>query len=1078
MAVKRFLITKTKFIPPLLKESTVHRPHLMKKLHQVYHYPLTLIHSGPGYGKSTVLSAFLSAQTKPYCWYSLSKQEDDFIPFLVHMIYAVQSRFPYFGEKIVDYLQNEERANLEEDIEFLCSEYINELFTIQEDFIFVIDDIHIIEHSSQTKKWLISFISHLPSHVHLVLSGRIRLHWDIITKMLVRGNLLELSEAELAFTKEEIEVLFSHSYGCELESEQVDKIYQLTEGWIIAIQMIWQQMKIRGGLDGYQGENPASNEELLRFLTMEVFVNQPEEVQLFLLKTAIFDEFHVKLCYDLYQWKDTNEMLQYLLDQNLFIVQIGEGLYRYHPLFRDFLLKRLRKNEPFFYRVHRQAADYYCKSGQFEKAIYHYQEIGEEEKIAYILQYNGQQLLSEGKIETLSEVLDKLSMEVKNKFEMLWFLEGELNRYFCKYERALTCYSQLEELAQEKRDRYLESFGKEGKARIYLDTIQPAKADGYLSKAIERMGQSEGNAEREIQLYSLMAENLLNLGKAQEAEKWLEKCKELQANFKKVELESRLYLRTGRLLEAKKLLEHAQFEEEGQNHSSRSHRETDLLLSIIFSYTGEGERAKRLAEKGIFRGAARKAPFVEACGWMRLGHAVQLLERYEPNLAAKCYETSIDLMEQINMSRGKSEAYMGLCLLFGKLTDYQKAYQYGQMALEEPSRVKDLWLTTYITLALGINAFYNRRWEESEFYFMKCKENFEECGDKYGYIVTLFWLAYLYDALKEKRTFKQYIKEFLTLIKHHHYEFFIENHTLFGPADIETIVPLLLAAKELNVKEDYVSSLLRRLGYKELGFHPGYTIRVQTLGDFQVWIGNEKLSEKSWKREKAKELFQLLITKRDKMISKSEILELLWKEQEEEAAQRDFKVALNALNRAIEPNRKARANTFFIVREGTFYGLNKEASFEIDAVRFEKLIEEGLEESNRRLAIEKLSRGLEYYQGDYLSGSRYDDWCLEERERLLLLYLRGAERLAQMFVAEERFDEAIRWCESILTHDPCWEEAYRLLMYCYYRKQNRSYALRLFEKCQKHLQQELGVEPMESTKKMFAMIKDVPFLPL
>ena len=53
---------------------------------------------------------------------------------------------------------------------------------------------------------------------------------------------------------------------------------------------------------------------------------------------------------------------------------------------------------------------------------------------------------------------------------------------------------------------------------------------------------------------------------------------------------------------------------------------------------------------------------------------------------------------------------------------------------------------------------------------------------------------------------------------------------------------------------------------------------------------------------------------------------------------------------------------------------------------------------------------------------RYEDWCIEERERLLVLYLRGAERLARLQVKAESYDRAIHWCEAIVQKDSCWEE--------------------------------------------------------
>ena len=110
------------------------------------------------------------------------------------------------------------------------------------------------------------------------------------------------------------------------------------------------------------------------------------------------------------------------------------------------------------------------------------------------------------------------------------------------------------------------------------------------------------------------------------------------------------------------------------------------------------------------------------------------------------------------------------------------------------------------------------------------------------------------------------------------------------------------------------------------------------------------------------------------------------------------------------------------------------------------------------------------YKGDFLPDQKYADWCLNERERLLVYYLRCSEKLAQLLVARKKFDSAIQLCERVIEKDPTWEEAYRLLMFCYYHKNNRSQAMKWFAKCKHYLESELGVEPMFSTKKMYDMV--------
>ena len=60
-----------------------------------------------------------------------------------------------------------------------------------------------------------------------------------------------------------------------------------------------------------------------------------------------------------------------------------------------------------------------------------------------------------------------------------------------------------------------------------------------------------------------------------------------------------------------------------------SHRETDVLLSLIYSMTGQVELAMESAAKGIQLGKREKSGFVEAVGWIRMGHAKVLQDPFD-----------------------------------------------------------------------------------------------------------------------------------------------------------------------------------------------------------------------------------------------------------------------------------------------------------------------------------------------------------------------------------------------------------------------------------------------------------------
>ncbi|MBO8157316.1 MAG: transcriptional regulator [Bacillaceae bacterium] len=1068
-------VLKTQFSPPAVKERYVRRANVYQKLRLIPAYPLTLLHSGAGYGKSTALSLFFQDANIQPCWYSITQYDDDFSPFLTKIIYAIRTLHPDFGGRILEELKSIDHYVHDQEIWSLMTMMVNELSSLKEDLALVLDDLHHVDSSSPIESWLQLFIEHLPDHIHLVISSRSRPKWPILTRMKVKGELLEIQQNDLLFGIDEMEHLLVDVYGLSVSKEKLRGIHQTTEGWAIACGMFVEQLRSGERLDAILQMERRSLQDLFDYLAMEVLSKQSPVIQKFLEQTSVLEVISADVCDAILGMRGSDQLLEDLSDQNLFLHAIDDRHYRYHALFKAFLENRLKKDQPDeFVQLHEKAARYYEQKGNMEQAIFHLEQNENHGRAAQLLSKYGLVMLREGKIQSLFERLQQLPESEKDFFPVLWYLEGEILRYRSKYKSSEQCYDRAIQAEQvQHHDVEVKSLAYEGKARIYLDTIQPDKAERILQQAIEFREQMNGSSEDMARLYHMLGENLLNAGHAQKAEGWFNRAKELNLPLDESNLEARLYLRTGRLFKAKKLLleRKESVPLNDAKHLPQTHRETDILLSIIEAFMGNGEESKRYAQMGIELGLKYQAPFVEACGWMRMGHAVQLHNRYETKLAEDCYKTSLDMMEKLNVSRGKAEPYMGLCILYGMQGEYEKAIEAGRKGLFETEKVKDVWLSALIQQCMAIAAIYSKKYDEAKKLLKETKDSFTLCHDDYGLMLSAFWNAYICFELQNWDEFAVWMREFIKKLQVGSYDFFIRQRTTFGPQDMQNMVPMLYKAQEMDIQRNVVMKWLHESGYQNMHHHPGYTLRVKTLGQFRVWLGNREIQETDWQRGKARELFELLVTRRKKMLTKEEIFQCLWPDQNEESANRSFKVALNALLKTLEPERKARAESFFIKREGTAYGLNPASGYELDLEDFEEWVNTGLEEENPAKAKEFLEKGLACYNGEFLPERRVEDWCITERERLEVLFLRGAEKMAQVSVRLNELDTCIHWCQKILEVDPTWEEAYRLLMYSYYQKNNRPQALKWYQKCKDVLKRELGVEPMQPTRDMYHMIR-------
>lgn len=785
---------------------------------------------------------------------------------------------------------------------------------------------------------------------------------------------------------------------------------------------------------------------------------------------------------------------------DLFTVALGEGHYRYHHLFHEFLNARAHDHPTACQERHRRAATYFQGLGNDEEAIYHWLAAAEWDEAAEAIARAGEPALRAGRLAVASGWIDALPADVLAARPRLQALLGDIARLRSRFDEALAWYAQAEDIWRARGDVAGLSRALHGQASVYLDTVRPAQAEAVLQEAL-RLAEGIDDRVSRARLLELLAENKLNLGKPAEAEALRTQAQALRdAGPTEDALSLRVKLRTGQHTEARRILE-AQVEAErraahnGQVGPPRAHRESMLLLSLIDAFQGRAESAFALAREGIALGERLGAPFVVAVGHMRLGHAWQLAVPRPPilapgaapvearygdpaaarNEAIRCYETAIALGDRLEVRRTRAEAMWGLTRAYGFFPAAETSpagdLASGERAAGEGVEIArwagDAWVAALIELTLGASYVLAGQPERGLETLGRVLIAFRDCGDTFGRAATRLWQGLAHHQLRQSQHLTAVLEDLLALCEANSYDDLLVAPTLHGPPDPRRIIPLLLEARGRRIRPAYVARLLALAGLPDILAHPGYQLRVQTLGAFRVWRGEAELAPREWQRDKARQLFQLFVTERGRWLQRDEIVDRLWPSLGPETAARDFKVALNALNRAVEPDHHPDELFAFIAREGTAYRLRPEADLWLDAAAFERRCEAGLRGPltgpGSAETLAHLRAALRLYAGDYLPDALYDDWSAEARERLLTLYLRAADRLATTLLNRRQYDEALDACQAILARDACWESAYRTMMQAYARQGNRAQACRTYQRCIEALRQQLDVPPAAET---------------
>ncbi|MGG0936348.1 BTAD domain-containing putative transcriptional regulator [Brevibacillus centrosporus] len=1058
-------VSITKITPPTPKPYVLRRPTLAKKLRLMDHVPFCVVHAATGYGKTMAVATFLHDAARETCWYFLSEVDQVLSAFLYGLVESVRRVLPHFGESLMQKLTEETEAL---EPHRLAELFVREWMQLQahSDYFVVLDGFQFIPKDSPVDVFVRKLAGQLPHRFKLVVLSRTRLTWTEMELWKTRGDCLEVDTADLTFSRDDSEAFFQDEYDVWLSDEEWSRVEQVSRGWVLSLRFLGDKMAMGTSVS----ESLRDLSRLVHLLDAEVWSQLDGSLQTFLMKCAVLEQFEEEDCRQVLGNEGVKNLRE-AHDGNLFISVDAQGRHFFHPLFHRLLASKLASHSDLYLEVNEAAALWYRRKGEDGKAFEHLQLAAKWDVLGEWLYQASERLLMDGKLDVLYHWITLLPDTIKEEKHWLWFYQAEVERYRCHYVNAFGSYQHFIDLSQTKHDLIGQCRGLEGMARVHLDSVQGGdRAETLLKQAIELLPPAEQGQETAPRLYRVLAEIYTNRGDAKQAAEWYGKSQELE-QLTEVELESRLLFRTGRLQSSIQLLENKSLDERKKHPKlTRSYRETSLLLSFVYALNGDWERGWQAAETAIELGRAANSPFVEANGYVRKAHAALISQQLPAEEIRLLYEKGLRMMEELQSTRGKSETLLGLTLLYGREKALDLALQYGERGKQETDAMRDDWLNSLVRMAIGIAYATYGKDREAQEVFADCVERLSKCGDSYGVVTSQLWISYLAYRNKEWDKFVPAMTQALSLMQSGEYHFLLRRPTMLTPQDVQQLMPVLIEAERRQVSPDYVSQLLNDLGLQNVTFHPGYTLRIQTLGQFRVWLGENELSEKAWQRGTAKLLFQLLLTKRQHLLAREEIMNRLWADSDEESAIRDFKVALNALNKALEPNRAARAETFFIQRHGSSYGFNLASGYHIDVEEFEKLVTLGLAEADPVQAAILLEKGLGYYQGDYLPECRYDDWCVEERERLQALFLRGAERLAKIRLEENRLEGVIRWCEAILKVDDCWEEAYRLLMTAYYRLNNRKQAIRWYEKCVAKLQEQLGVAPMLATQETYQKI--------
>lgn len=446
------MLLKTKFIAPAYNQKSVDRQRLLARLTARTARKLVLISAPAGYGKTTLILQWLQELDRRVCWLSLDEHDNKPLRFWNYFVGSIQTAIDGFGKEAEQLLAQEQ------SVEAVVTSLVNELSEWSmsgNELSIVLDDFHNVSDPDTLRSfaYLIDFI---PPNVEIVITTRFEPSLPI-SRWSVKNWVDAIYASDLVFNYDESKTFFKDYMSLAFTDKQVQDIYLRTEGWIAAMQ-----------LSALSASSKPSNEQayistkhLLAderhfsdYVISEILGQQPQELQDFLIESSCLIRLNAALCDHIRETNDSRELLQNLEQKNLFVIPMDNhgDWFRYHEMFRDSLLKRLKKTRrERLVALQTRAIDWLIENNQPHEAIEQAVQLQEWELLADLLVENGSNLIHEGHHLPMLDWLAAVPEKVKARSPRLLMLRIWALFFSNKIEVIQPLLDELEALVDQQR---------------------------------------------------------------------------------------------------------------------------------------------------------------------------------------------------------------------------------------------------------------------------------------------------------------------------------------------------------------------------------------------------------------------------------------------------------------------------------------------------------------------------------------------------------------------------------------------------------------------------------------------------
>lgn len=1009
----------------------MHRDALIKQLHAGIGHGLIVLQAPAGYGKTALLSDFITGIDYSVRWLSLDSSA------AVPEAFAAQLASALLGD---DAAEPPAALGRNGDIGAYLGALLARAADSDDPVLLVIDNAHELNDSDESLDILEWLIDSVPEGFEIVISGRQLPALLTIDQDIATGAILVLDAASLAFSQEEIEAL------CKSHAATVtpDEVRAHTFGWPIAVTAM-----VSGAVSGRGPRGPVQSAAWTRFLTSQIWDGVPADVRRPFLVASTMVAIDTRLPEG--PNADLAPLLAWLQDHEFLYESLDEYHLRLTPIFRKFLLDTFSRDDPaaFARAVAHAIAD--CEaSGDLIDCFELARTTSQFGELIRLIETHGAEFLRRGSFQLLWHAIEHIPPALLAKQPVVAALRARVQAHIGANEAALDAARQL-----------LDDQSVRGSARLHALLAR--------ARALRLTGDHEALRTAFGTLRAVDCEDAVLLSELNyhEAEVALSVDNDLARAGQLLRQTIRqAHLSGARVLEllaTSTLGQMLLMQGEGPDAVAtlvgavagwralpRSSNLGWTLNNLGMAYltVGDFESATTVLEEARREGIQCENRRNEAYATASLGDAELALGHWEA--ARAHYEATVAICaDRMPDQTLAALSISGLSAALLGTGDSQQADFFSRRALLVAAAAGSAFeLATCKLQQAAVDSAHGRH-DDAIAIASDARELFARIESRAALALAQYRLALCQFRAGHRTEAQQSLRELDSLIGE--------------PWMVAALTPLIREnpmfaqwAASRNLAGAAFREYIERQAFEPAPAEEAAPVEptrfpavvARSLGQLSVAVGGREVTEEAWASARARELFYLFLSRRQSGLRKEEAVELLYPDLPREKCNSAFHSNLYRLRRALYQDS--------VVKRDGGYILNPEGAFTWDVETFESALDAaGAMDAGSPERAAAYEDALRLYQGPFAEAF-YSEWAASVRDRVASRSYRALATLAGFYAGRGEFAEAATCIQRILDESPFNEEAAYQLAAFRSRAGDRSAALAFLDSYRRSYEAEFG----------------------